>query len=71
MNFFEFYESLETATEQRELRAKIYRRCRITKPTFYNWLRTRHVPNIKNRALLASICSKPQTELFPQPANTL
>lgn len=68
-DFFEYYKSLKTRTDQKELRHQILKECKITKDTFYKWMYRGYVPDEKNRAIIALLIGEPVEILFPQPLN--
>lgn len=64
--FFSHYNSLRTRTDQKELRFRIIKECKIKKNTFYQWLSRGDVPDEKNRLIISEIIGLPVGELFPE-----
>lgn len=55
MNFFNFYESLPTKTDQKQIRNTIIRKCKIARSTFYTWLERKNIPDERALSIIDDI----------------
>lgn len=64
--FLQYYKDLPTRTDQKELRHRIIKECKIRKPTFYSWLQRSNIPDKKSQVIISEILNQPKEILFPQ-----
>ena len=64
--FLEYYQGLPTRTDQKELRHRVIRECKIKNSTFYSWLQRGNVPDEKNQKIIAELLDQPVEILFPE-----
>ena len=63
--FLQYYKDLPTKTDQKKLRHRIIKECKIQKPTFYSWLQRGGIPDEKSQKIIAEILELPVEILFP------
>jgi hypothetical protein len=71
MDFINFYNSLPTRADQKEIRHQVISRCKIKKSTFYTWLERDNIPDPKALAIITEIMEDYQLQLCNQTLDTI
>lgn len=61
-DFIDYYNGLPTKADQKELRKRILKECKVKKPTFYSWLSRGDVPDEKALTTISNIVVEFQVE---------